>query len=161
MAYLTYDEYLTYEGREVESADFGRYLYEAERVVDYVTSGVDNVRKLEVAFPTNERDVEAVKRCIASLVTDIAVASEIANTMQAAMLGADGITSGVVQSRSSGSESVSYAALPASALNSGNKAERDKALYGNATYLLRGVQDANGVNLLYGGRYPCAIDTGV
>lgn len=159
MAYLTYQEYYAYEGFEINAADFGKCLHEAERIVDYVTSGVDNVRKLEVAFPTNERDVEAVKRCIASLVTEIKVSNDIAAQVYAQTQAGGVVNSGIAQSMSSGSESITFAALPASYTSGGDRAEREKYLQRCAVSLLRGACDANGVNLLYGGRYPHVIET--
>ena len=69
MAYVDYEYYKSLHGEKaISEADFNRLLWDAEREIDKATSGVDNVRKLKVAFPTNEEDAETVKRCVCALV---------------------------------------------------------------------------------------------
>ena len=50
-----------------ESA-FDRLRWEARRVMDRATTGLDGLRKLEAAPPADEQDKEAVERCEAALV---------------------------------------------------------------------------------------------
>ena len=65
MAYVDYEYYKTLYGEKaLAEADFTRLLWDAEREIDKATSGVDGVRKLQVAFPTSDYDAEAVKRCV-------------------------------------------------------------------------------------------------
>ena len=62
MAYVDYEYYKTLYGEKaIPETDFNRLLWDAEREIDKATSGVDNVRKLKVAFPTNEEDAEKRK----------------------------------------------------------------------------------------------------
>ena len=69
MAYVDFGYYKTLYGEKaVTEADFNRLSWDAEMEIDKATSGVDSVRKLKVAFPTNEEDAEAVKRCVCALV---------------------------------------------------------------------------------------------
>ncbi|MBR2680495.1 MAG: hypothetical protein IKE23_07045, partial [Exiguobacterium sp.] len=73
-------------------------------------------------------------------------------------VGADGLASSkVVASRSSGSESISYASNVSTSLIEATKSEDAKMalLSRTARFYLAGVEDANGVNLLYMGAYPC------
>ena len=68
MAYVDYEYYKTLYGEKaIQETDFKRLLWDAEREIDKTTSGVDGVRKLQVAFPTNEEDAETVKRCVCAL----------------------------------------------------------------------------------------------
>lgn len=160
-AYLTYEEYINY-GHSLEEADFNRWSYEAQRYVDQQTTGIDNVKKLKVAFPTDEDNAEAVKRCLANLIdllNDIARAS--------AALGfvtdSNGLMHGAVSSISSGSESISYstgsdsAGVIQKAATSGM--EKTLLITSEIKRYLSGVTDANGVNLLFMGRYPICIKT--
>ena len=51
----------------IDGADFKRLLWDACRKVDNYTTGVDGVRKLSVAFPTDEFAAESVRRCCAKV----------------------------------------------------------------------------------------------
>ena len=69
MAYIDYEYYKALYGEEnISEIDFNRILWSAEREIDKATSGVDGVKKLQVAFPTSDYDVEVVKRCAVELV---------------------------------------------------------------------------------------------
>ena len=158
MAYVTYSEYQALYGADTmpESA-FNLIAFDAERAVDIHTTGIDNVRKLETAFPTDEKDAEIVKRCILNLIEDFRILNEMEKATQAGM--EDGTFHlGAVASVSSGSESISYdnsangrSALAQCVGDAGNRAKYVKDVIFR---YLSGVTDKNGVNLLYMGRYP-------
>ena len=163
MAYVDYEYYKTLYGEKaLAEADFNRLLWNAERQVDKATSGVDNVRKLKVAFPTNEEDAETVKRCVCALVEflkQIEDAESNANSLGQYTERTDGSLQGkIVSSVSAGNESISYAVGKSADTAISNAIKdlhsKDVAVYQFITCKLSGVSDANGVNLLFGGRYP-------
>lgn len=163
MSYVDYEYYKSiYGDKGIDGAVFDRLLWDAEREIDKATSGVDNVRKLKVAFPTNEDDAEAVKRCVCALVeflNEIETAQRNANSLGQYTERADGSLQGkVVSSVSAGNESISYTVgkssetVTSTAIKSVK--DRDLTVYAFIASRLYGVSDANGVNLLYGGVYP-------
>lgn len=159
--YLTYQEYTAVAGVEMTTADFSRYEFDAELIVDRYTTGIDNVKKLRIAFPTDPVDAMAVKRCICALV-DALCRFERADLSSVSINGT--ATGGVVASVSSGSESISYATgADVSALAGAVKtlAGRDEYLGAVVRKYLSGRTDANGVNLLFGGVYPIVPSFGV
>ena len=163
MAYVDYEYYISlYSNPEISENDFNRYTFEACKKVDHHTTGVDGVKKLKVAFPVSEDDAETVKRCIVAVVETmhkIKQAEENARSTKGYIQQEDGTLRGkVVTSITSGSESISFSG------NNGNATLIDKALSDPAvqkklyndiiTEYLSGTEDANGVKLLYMGRYP-------
>ena len=156
MAYVTLEEYKAIYPEEIPEEVFNNLEWDARRIVDNHTTGVDNVRKLRVAFPTAEDDAEAVKRCMCKLIKmlyDI----EKAQQLRGAEERPDGtMTSGPVSSVSSGSESISYAESGGTAIDAavGDISARDKLINRTVRECLSGVWDANGVCLLYMGVYP-------
>ena len=163
MAYVDYEYYKTLYGEKaLAEADFTRLLWDAEREIDKATSGVDGVRKLQVAFPASNYDAEAVKRCVCSLVEflkQIEDAERNANSVGQYTERTDGSLQGkVVSSVSAGNESISYAVGKSADTAISNAIKdlhsKDMAVYQFITSRLSGVSDANGVNLLFGGRYP-------
>ena len=167
MAYVDYEYYKTLYGEKaIPETDFNRLLWDAEREIDKATSGVDNVRKLKVAFPTNSYDAEVVKRCILGLV-DFLYKMELAenslNAMSQYTERADGSLQGnVVSSVSAGNETISYAVGKSADTAISNAIKdlhsKDVAVYQFITSRLSGVSDANGVNLLFGGIYPYRVE---
>lgn len=163
MGYIDYEYYgSTYEGVPLEENKFKKHLFKVCRILDNETTGADGVKKLKVAFPKIEEDAEIVKICICNMI-EIAEAIEKAKTQISLSNGyvqrEDGtVVNKKVSSVTSGSESISYYTGNGS---SGiiEKAAMDpmeeNKLYRNiiAEYL-SGVADANGVRLLYMGRYP-------
>lgn len=146
--YLTYSEYIEYGGTGPESA-FSLLEMDAERALDRLTMTVDGIRKLEVAFPDG-KDGAMVKRCMVAVVDRLAVLDDISS-------GGDGdLYTRPVASMSSGSESMSFMA---SALDKARSSveDRDALIYSTVRRYLDGLKDANGVNLLYGGPYPCIV----
>lgn len=62
MAYIDYEYYKTLFGEKaIPEADFNRLVWDSCKKIDNATTGVDNVKKLKIAFPTDEDDAEAVK----------------------------------------------------------------------------------------------------
>ncbi len=155
MGYVEF-EYFSSLYNEITESEFTALEWEARRIVDAHTAGVDNVRKLRIAYPIDEDDAEAVKRCMCKLIKtmhDITTAE----AKKGFTTREDGsIVSGVVSSVSSGSESISYATSGATSLDAAvaSLTERNKLYSGIVREYLSGVSDANGVNLLYMGRYP-------
>lgn len=157
--YLTYSEYTVMTGATISMTDFSRLEFDAEMVLDRHTTGIDNVRKLRVAFPTDDTDAQAIKRCMAALV-DALTRFENADKTSVPTTGA--VTLGAVSSVSSGSESISYAAgVDASAMAAGVKSIAGREAYcaDVVRKYLSGREDANGVNLMFMGRYPKCIST--
>ena len=161
--YIDYEYYKSLYGEKaISEADFKRLLWDAEREIDKATSGVDGVKKLKVAFPSDEEDAEAVKRCICSLVEfldQIDTAERNASSLAQYTERDDGSLQGkVVSSVSAGNESISYAVGKSSesAISTAVKSVKDKdmVVYQFISSKLSGVSDANGVNLLFAGRYP-------
>lgn len=167
MAYVDFEYYKTlYSEKAVSEADFNRLSWDAEREIDKATSGVDSVRKLKVAFPTNEEDAEAVKRCVCALVdflNQMETAERNANSVGQYTERADGSLQGkVVSSVSAGNESISYAVGKSAdtAISNAIKDLQSKevAIHQLIASRLSGVSDANGVNLLFGGKYPYRLE---
>ena len=156
MAYVTFEYFNGIYPEELTEAEFNRLEWEARRIIDAHTTGVDNVRKLRVAFPIDEDDAEAVKRCMCKLIKlmcDIEAAEKSRGLVQRS----DGtVTSGLVSSVSSGAESISYATSGGTSIDAavGDIAERNRLYSQTVRQGLSGVMDANGINLLYMGRYP-------
>ena len=161
--YIDYEYYKSLYGEKaLAENDFNRLSWDAEREIDKATSGVDGVKKLKVAFPVDEYEAEAVKRCVAELVNFLCKLEETENNANS--LGQyterdDGRLQGkVVSSVSAGNESISYAVgkSPDTAISTAIKSVKDKeiVIYQFITSKLSGVSDANGVNLLFAGRYP-------
>lgn len=167
MAYVDYAYYQSlYGDSAIPEADFNRLFWEACRKMDAATTGIDGVRKLAVAFPTDEYAAECVKRCACALVdvlNQMKQARENATKASGYTETTNGLQGKVISSISSGNESISF-----SSGTSGSSATViDKALadvseeyrmYSNIIReYLSGVADANGVNLLFMGRYPYRV----
>lgn len=167
MAYIDYEYYKSLYGEEnISEIDFNRILWSAEREIDKATSGVDGVKKLQVAFPTSDYDAEAVKRCVVELVNffyKLEEAERNANSLYQLEEQHDGSLRGkVISSVSAGNESISYAIGKSSdtALENAVKGfqSREETIYQMIRSCLSGVSDANGVNLLFAGRYPYRVE---
>lgn len=157
--YADFDFYRGLYGPDsITKAEYDRLGWEAARLIDKHTSGVDNVRKLRVAFPVDEEAAEAVRRCECALVNLLQRigAAERAGEASAQVNGA--AVSGPVSSVSSGAESISYGKA-SGAVSKAAESVRDRSALLDFTVrdMLSGLQDANGVNLLYMGVYPCVL----
>lgn len=155
MGYVTYEYYKIIYGEDsMPETDFNRLSWEACRKVDTLT-----LNKLKFAFPTNEDDIEAVRRCVCKLI-EIAGQIEAANKRvsegQGYIMDESGAMRGkTISSVSSGSESVSYSAkaeqstLIDAVLS--DKAAQERLYRDTVREYLSLVPDSNGVNLLYAG----------
>lgn len=146
--YIDYEYYKSLYGEKaLAETDFKRLSWDAERAIDKATSCVDGVKKLKVAFPVDEYDAEVVKRCVCDLIDYLSQLEKAQSTMLN-----DG---GIVVSKSAGNESISYANADSDIGNALKSAKgKEKAIYSFIVSKLSGVSDANGVNLLFAGRYP-------
>lgn len=162
MTYFADYQFFTalYGGKKIAEQTFNRLAWGAQNAIRYFTIGVDGVDKLEIAYPDNENAVEALKRCLCALV-DFANEVELAQQALSFQQNADGtVSSKMITSRSSGAESISYAAAAnatvksAAAAVAGSESKRRAAQYEIVKEYLSGIADANGVNLLYMGAYP-------
>lgn len=156
MAYVTFEYFNGIYPGALTGEDFNNFEWEARRAVDAHTTGIDNVRKLRVAFPADEYDAEAVKRCMCKLIKlmhDIEVAEKSRGLVQR---GDGTVISGVVSSVSSGAESISYATSGGTSIDAAvSDITARNSLYSRTIrQALSGVCDANGVCLLYMGVYP-------
>ena len=170
MAYVDYDYYKSiYGDKVIQENDFNRLSWKACREMDIATTGVDNVKKLKVAFPTDEDDIEAVRRCACELIAiaaDIEKAEELAKSSQGYITREGGtVISKQVASVSAGNESISY--VTSGRLSSGttiidsvlsDKGAQEQLYRDTITEYLAGAADANGVNLLFMGPYPCRLE---
>lgn len=158
--YITYEDYIKWYD-PIDQPIFNRLAFEACRVMDKYTTGIDNVRKLKKHFPTNEDDVEAVKFTAAQLVNFL---YQVHTAEQAAAEGRgyteteNGLQRKIVSRIEAGNEAISYMESQG-ATTSVDKAVSDKStkdaiLFQMVRDGLTGVVDANGVNLLYMGVYP-------
>lgn len=167
MAYVDYAYYKElYGDSAIPEADFNRLSWEACRKMDAATTGIDGVRKLAVAFPVDEYAAECVKRCACELVSvlyQLKQARENAAKASGYTETTNGLQGKVISSISSGNESISFSSgSSGSSATAIDKALSDKAaeaqLYTDTIReYLSGIADANGVNLLFMGRYPYRI----
>ena len=161
--YITYDDYKTiYADSAITEADFDRLGFRAQRMLDDLTTGVDGVRKLAVAMPTEEYAKECVVRCLGELIY-LSAQVEVTRAAGAAVKRADGTVaaSAAVTSVSSGAESMTFAsgtAVSSAIREAAGSAVAERQLYAaTVREYLAGIEDANGVRLLFGGRYPVAL----
>lgn len=157
-AYAEFEEYASIYGGDVTEQQFNRLCFDAVAVVNDVTTGVDGVCKLRIAFPSDEHDAESVRRCVYKLIS-AAASNEAAASAQGFIQRDDGtVASKLVSSVSSGSESVSYADSVLSSVTASSRylsaATQAKEYRAIARSMLANLHDANGVPLLYMGRYP-------
>ena len=153
MEKVSFGEYQALYGSELDQADFDRLVWEACRAMDDVTTGVDGLRKLEAAAPAGD-GAEAVKRCQMALV-------HLLHEMESAggtVVRADGTVTGrAVTSITAGAESISFAAPAGQGAGEDWRQGQMRAVMER---YLAGVADANGVPLLYGGKYPVQLGEG-
>lgn len=163
MAYTDWNFYLTtYHGNVVPEADFPRISDRASDFLDVITFD-----RLVDGLPDDERAKTKVQKAacaVADHIYELELAQKQANA--AAQAGGSsgtsgGATSGIISSRSAGSESISYASLSDTASGAknwsavyqaaGDEEATNNLLYSAARLYLMGVKDNNGVNLLYAG----------
>lgn len=161
--YITYAAFkASYPDTTITEADFHRLGFRAQRVLDDLTTGVDGVRKLAVAMPTEPYALECVERCLGELI-HVSAQVEATRAAGAAVKQADGTvaSSGALASISSGAEAMTFAsgsAVSSAIREAAGSAAAERQLYAaTARLYLDGIEDANGVRLLFGGRYPVAL----
>ena len=158
--YITYDQFCTnYE--PIEEKLFNRLSFDAERMMDNHTTGFDGVKKLKRAFPTDKDSVSAVMHCAGSLVNllyQIHEAESVAAEARGYTKTEQGLQRKIISRVESGNEAISYSEtkLTNSSIDAAaaDKSVRDAMIASTIREYLSGVTDANGVNLLYMGRYP-------
>lgn len=163
--YITYNDYNQLYA-PIEGRIFNALAFDACRMMDIHTTGIDNVKKLQTYFPTDEYSVQAVRRCAAKLVNflnqvrEAEIAASIGRGYEATE---QGVRGKVITSVTAGNESISYSAgyssTSSAALTAAESAARDKTVRDKLVAEiiwegLSGIEDANGVNLLFMGRYP-------
>lgn len=165
MLYADYQYFTKLYGADVPEQIFNRLIWAASKILDHMTTGIDGYKKLEHAYPVNSDDAEAIKRCVCELV-QFAYQVEEANKALGYVSNADGtVNSRMVASRSSGAESISYgsggnAGVKTTAVVAASDDDiRREMQYTIIRQHLDGVRDANGVNILYLGRYPRCMQT--
>lgn len=163
MAYTDFTFYEnTYHGNVIPADDFERIADRASDFLDVITFD-----RLVDGLPDDERAKTKVQKAVCAVcdkLYQLELADKQANA--AAMAGASSgtsgsATSGVISSRSAGSESISYASLSDTASGAknwsavyqaaGDEEATNKLLYGAAKLYLTGVRDNKGVLLLYAG----------
>ena len=164
MSYVDYGYYQAlYGDQAIPEADFNRLSWDAMRRLDSATTGIDGIRKMKVAFPTDEDAAEAVRRCACALIDILYQIQQAENTARKAsgyVETANGLQGKVISSVSAGNESVSYAVGSSTASKTwtdmvlSDRSAREKVMSDTIRDYLSGIQDANGVNLLYMGDYP-------
>lgn len=157
--YISFEEYAELYDPADEKV-FDHTAYDACRYIDRMTTGVDGVKKLRVAFPTDEDNIESVKRCAAA-VTNFLI--QIQEAEHSASLGRgyiqteNGLQGKVVSSVSAGNESISFSSVaPKTSIDIAisDPGAKEKMVCEMIREYLSGCSDANGVSLLYMGVYP-------
>lgn len=163
--YVTLEDYNDFYNDPIGEQDFSRLSFYACKKADVLTTGVDGVKKLKVAFPTNEDDIETVKASICGVIHLMLEIENLENTIasgQGYITREDGTMLGkTVTSMSSGSESISYSASASGQTQAsilvGDTEAREKAYKTILEEGFRGIDDANGVHLMYRGFYPINV----
>lgn len=163
MAYADYEFYTTsYFGSVVPETDFPRM---AERASDFVDTMTFN--RLVDGLPANERSQKRIKKAVCSLAElmyQIELAEKNATNQASANVtdtNVENISTGIVTSVSSGSESISYATPQQKASGAkewsavyaaaGDVQKTNDLLYKTALPLLMGVRTDDGIPVLYAG----------
>lgn len=158
--YITHEEY-TQMYDDIDKKLFDRLCYDACRVMDIHTTGIDNVKKLKRFPPTDEDDAAAVKHCTARIVNFLHQIQQVeVSSMEThgVEVTAQGMRGKVISSISAGNESISYSTVgnTATAVDAAvkDRTVRDRMVAEIVWEYLRGIRDANGVSLLFMGSYP-------
>lgn len=163
MAYADYEFYTTkYYGSAIpDSQSFDK---EAERASDFLD--IITFERLVNGLPENERAQTKIKKAVCALADklyglELAEKQALSAAAGSITSGIGGATTGVITSKSSGSESISYAS-PSEIANgakawsavysvSGNEQETNRFLYDTAKVYLMGVKNNEGTPLLFAG----------
>lgn len=144
MGYATYEFYKEkYFGNSIDESEFDKWNERASSKVDSLTS-----RRLLTAYPDDDYSDKQIKLCICALAEKM---MEIDKYMTASAIQADG-TSKIVQSKSAGSESISYATVETVYANAiKDQRSMNGMYYATVAEYLEDITDANGICLLYRG----------
>ena len=162
MAYSTFTFYeQTYHGNVVPAEDFDRIADRASDFLDVITFD-----RLADGLPSDERAATKVQKAVCAVCDklyqlELSEKQALSAAGGASSGGTGGVASGVITSRSSGLESISYAS-PSEIANgakawsalyqaSGDAQETNKLLTDAAMPYLTGVRNDDGVPLLYAG----------
>ena len=158
--YITLDKYATIYD-PIDEKTFNRISFEACRIMDNHTTGLDGVKKLKLYHPTDPDDRETVERCAAKIIN---LLHQIQEAESAAAIGRgyietdQGLQRKIISRVEAGNEAISYSEtkLANTAIDSAaaDKFVRDKLISETVRECLSGISDINGVNLLYMGPYP-------
>ena len=158
--YITFEEYSEIYD-PMEERLFNALAFDACRVMDLHTTGIDNVKKLQKFPPVDEYNARAVKHCAAKIIN---LLDQIREAEVAAAIGRgytetdQGLQRRIISRVEAGNEAISYSEtkLTNTAIDTAvaDKTAKAKLLADAVWDYLRGVEDANGVNLLYMGMYP-------
>lgn len=163
MAYADYEFYTkSFFGNVVPESDFNRVSERASDFVDTLTHD-----RLIEQFPTSEKAQNRIKKAVCALAEvvyqfDLAQQNAVSASAKGATVTAgDEVSTGVITSKSSGSESVSYATpqqLGSSAKEwsavyavAGDSAKMNDLLMATAVPLLMGIRTDEGIPILYAG----------
>lgn len=160
--YITYEEYnYLYLHDNIEGQMFISLSREACRIMDVHTTGIDNVKKLRRFFPTDKEDAWVVKQCAAKLINTL---NQIRQAEESAIMARgytqtdQGLRRQIISRVESGNEAISYSETKNANTEIDAAVEdrtaRTKLLAEIVWEYLRGIEDSNGVNLLYMGMYP-------
>lgn len=144
MGYATYKFYKEkYFGNSIDESEFDKWNERASSKVDSLTS-----RRLLTAYPNDDYSDKQIKLCVCALAEKM---MEIDKYMTASAIQADG-TSKIVQSKSAGSESISYATVETVYANAiKDQRSMNGMYYATAAEYLEDITDENGTCLLYRG----------
>lgn len=164
MAYADYEFYKTsFFGAIVPESDFMRFSERASGFIDMMTFD-----RLADGLPSDERQQKRIKKAVCTL-ADLMYQIDLAQKNAIAAAGgtltsagtSDGTSTGVITSKSSGSESISYATpqqIGASAKEwsavyaaAGDVQKTNNLLLKTALPLLMGVRTDDGIPVLYAG----------
>ena len=163
MAYADYEFYTTkYYGSAIpDSQSFDKQAERASDFLDIVTRD-----RLVDGLPDNERAQTKIKKAVCALADklyglELSEKQALSAAAGSITSGTGGATTGVITSKSSGSESISYAS-PSEIANgakawsavysvSGNEQETNRLLYDTAKVYLMGVKNNEGTPLLFAG----------
>ena len=158
--YITFEEYDNLYN-PIDLQLFKRLSFDAARVMDIHTTGIDNVKKLKRFYPVDKESADAVKFCAARLINTLAQIQEAEQSMAMSRgytQTENGLQRKIISRVEAGNEAISY--MESNAADSiidkaaADKRVRDKLLGDIVRECLSGISDANGVNLLHLGKYP-------
>lgn len=139
--YADYEYYKDHSNAYVSEDEFNTYSQRASDLLDYFTR-----RSLQDNLPTDEADLNQVKRACCELVDKIYLIGR-----RRAELSANAAGGGIIKSISSGGESLSFEAAAIDKAITGGEQEERRYLFGIVKFYLSMVADDKGRPYLYWG----------